>query len=352
MFLLFFPLYRMGLHSWKHQIPRASLRRTYGDISQDTLDYRFVWECSHFRNMMISICSSNQPAWPILLYSVAFLHTVVQVLLLIWLQWGLFENVKLASHSVDTVPTFVQQRSTVSKLCCLSGFQVFEPAAFLQREIWKRTNFPFHRKLSKLCVNIPGTEEVWSTGLEHSVRVQQGGLHRQLPVHDEPPRRPRPQEGNLLADRPVHARPGDQEREKSWVNLTSGTIRRSGDRWLWQASALHVHVCLVLSRSSHRWLQVLRRLRNPGLSELGGVHGVHLIAASPGICSRRRTWLWNTITYAQDIPEVFGLHSNADITYQINTAAGILDQILEAKLKMQMQKFYYIMSLYLLKSVI
>ena len=41
--------------------------------------------------------------------------------------------------------------------------------------------------------------------------------------------------------------------------------------------------------------------------------------------------------YAQDIPEVFGLHSNADITYQINTAAGILDQILEVKFKMQMQ---------------
>ena len=40
-------------------------------------------------------------------------------------------------------------------------------------------------------------------------------------------------------------------------------------------------------------------------------------------------------TYAQDIPEVFGLHSNADITYQINTAAGILDQILEVKFKMQ-----------------
>ena len=44
-------------------------------------------------------------------------------------------------------------------------------------------------------------------------------------------------------------------------------------------------------------------------------------------------------TSAQDIPEVFGLHSNADITYQINTAAGILDQILEVKFKMQMQYF-------------
>ena len=41
---------------------RASLKRTYADVTQDTLDY------------------SNHPSWPSLLYSVAFLHTVVQVL--------------------------------------------------------------------------------------------------------------------------------------------------------------------------------------------------------------------------------------------------------------------------------
>lgn len=40
---------------------RASLKRTYADITQDTLDY------------------SNHPSWPMLLYAVAFLHTVVQV---------------------------------------------------------------------------------------------------------------------------------------------------------------------------------------------------------------------------------------------------------------------------------
>ena len=39
---------------------RASMKRTYTDITQDNLDY------------------SNHPAWPTMLYAVAFLHTIVQ----------------------------------------------------------------------------------------------------------------------------------------------------------------------------------------------------------------------------------------------------------------------------------
>ena len=112
---------------------RASLRRTYGDISQDTLDYRYkMHHLRLFESSLMRNCFSNQPAWPILLYSVAFLHTVVQVKtaeiyfgiifnfkLIETMLFGQVQNGKLASRSVDTVSTFVQ----LSQLCCLSGFE-------------------------------------------------------------------------------------------------------------------------------------------------------------------------------------------------------------------------------------
>ena len=50
-------------HKFTNEPPqglRASLKRTYANIQQDTIDY------------------SNHPAWPNLLYAVAFLHNVVQ----------------------------------------------------------------------------------------------------------------------------------------------------------------------------------------------------------------------------------------------------------------------------------
>ena len=78
-----------------------------------------------------------------------------------------------------------------------------KPDAPKRREI----NFQFRAKV----LLIPGAEEVWSAGLEHPLRVQPGRLHSKLPVHDEPPRRPRPQAGNLLANRPVYAWTGLQQ---------------------------------------------------------------------------------------------------------------------------------------------
>ena len=67
--------------------------------------------------------------------------------------------------------------------------------------------------------------------------------------------------------------------------LISGSIRWASDRWLRQAAVVHIHLSLVQPGTPHRRLQVLRRLRNPGLPQPGGVHGVHLFAPSPGLCT-------------------------------------------------------------------
>ena len=67
--------------------------------------------------------------------------------------------------------------------------------------------------------------------------------------------------------------------------LISGSIRWASDRWLRQAAVVHIHLCLVQPGAPHGRLQVLRRLRNPGLPQPGGVHGVHLFAPSPGLCT-------------------------------------------------------------------
>ena len=56
-------MYLQISHKFTNEPPqglRASLKRTYANIQQDTIDY------------------SNHPAWPNLLYGVAFLHNVVQ----------------------------------------------------------------------------------------------------------------------------------------------------------------------------------------------------------------------------------------------------------------------------------
>ena len=59
---------------------RASLKRTYADVTQDTLDY------------------SNHPSWPSLLYSVAFLHSVVQVRM-----WSSLSKYKLLVNIVGSI---------------------------------------------------------------------------------------------------------------------------------------------------------------------------------------------------------------------------------------------------------
>ena len=117
---------------------RASLKRTYADVTQDTLDY------------------SNHPSWPSLLYSVAFLHTVVQVKYI-------FKVLKFIYYSR------IDKRAKIWSLNSKSHIIIFT-----------------------------GTPQIWILRMERSLRIQPSRLHSIHPVHHEPFRWPRSKTRNIL----------------------------------------------------------------------------------------------------------------------------------------------------------
>ena len=185
---------------------RASIRRTYADISQDTLDY------------------SNQPAWPTMLYAVAFLHTVVQ------------ERRKFGALGWNIPYEFNRADFTASVQFVMNHLDELDPKRGIS---WQTVQFMLGE-------------------------VQYGGR-----VTDDYDKR-------LL---------------NTFTSVWFNNDLLTADFNFYEGYA--IPECKTMEEYNE------------------------FITALP----------------LQDIPEVFGLHSNADITYQINTAKGILDQILAVQPK-------------------
>nr|CAD7569561.1 unnamed protein product [Timema californicum] len=198
---------------------RASLKRTYQNITQDTLDY------------------STQPQWPPLLYAVAFLHTVVQE----------------------------------------------------------------RRKFGPLGWNVPYE----FNQADFAASVQMYSLHLIIILLVSA-------KTNVLSHLLIRRESRGRQSATCWGRYsTEGESTDDFDKRL-LTTFTQVWFCDVLLRPG---FEFYRNYKVPMTRNLQGyvdyINSLH----------------------ATDSPEVFGLHSNADITYQINTAKGILDTILSVQPK-------------------
>ena len=180
---------------------RASMKRTYTDITQDTLDY------------------SNHPAWSSMLYSVAFLHTIVQ------------ERRKYGPIGWNIPYEFNRADFTASNQFVMNHLDDLDPKRGIS---WQTIQFMLGE-------------------------VQYGGR-----VTDDYDKR-------LL-----------NTFTSVWFNETI----------LVQGFKFYEGYTLPECKTIEEYNEFINNLPT------------------------------------QDIPEVFGLHANADISYQINTAKGLLDQII------------------------
>lgn len=221
---------------------RASLKRTYQGVTQDTLDY------------------STQSQWPPLLYAVAFLHTVVQ------------ERRKFGPLGWNIPYEFNQADFAASVQFIQNHLDDMDPKKGVS---WPTVCYMLGEVMA-ICV------------YSHEIIIQFGNYSAfSLSI-------------SLFANI-----------SSSFQVQYGGRVTDDFDKRL-LTTFTHVWFCDVLLRPG---FEFYRGYKVPQTRNLQGY--LDYIDSLP-------------IT---DTPEVFGLHPNADITYQINTAKGILDTILSVQPK-------------------
>ena len=164
-----------------------------------------------------------------------------------------------------------------------------------------------------LCRSI-GETKVWSLGMERAIWIQLGGLQRLNSVYHEPLGRPGPQERNILEHCLFHAGRG--------ISKTLACIYASTLLHKW---ALQFQILFQVQYGGRVTDDFDKRLlctfTSVWFSEALLQPGFKFYEGYPLPDYKTiEEYIDHIINMPlQDIPEVFGLHSNADISYQVGT---------------------------------